>query len=77
VVPAFERLAGETDSDLLMVGHAGVNRVILCHLLGMPLANLFRLGQDPGCLNVIEKGPEGFRVAGVNRHARQWQPIRH
>ena len=66
VVPAFLRLVEETGTDLLMVCHAGVNRVILCHLLGMPLENLFRIGQDPGCLNVIEKGPEGFRVAAVN-----------
>ena len=67
VVPAFERLAGETGTDLLLVCHAGVNRVILCHLLGMPLANLFRLGQDPGCLNVIEKGLHGWRVVAGNR----------
>ena len=66
VVPAFEKIAGEAESDLLLVGHAGVNRVILCRLLGMPLANLFRLGQDPGCLNVIEKVATGFRVKALN-----------
>jgi probable phosphoglycerate mutase len=66
VVPAFEELAGKAGSDLLLVCHAGVNRVILCHLLGMPLANLFRLGQNPGCLNVIEKGAAGFRVKALN-----------
>ncbi|MGD8369013.1 MAG: histidine phosphatase family protein [Desulfobacterales bacterium] len=66
VVPAFEKLAGEVESGLLLVCHAGVNRVILCHLLGMPLANLFRLGQDSGCLNVIEKGAAGFRVKALN-----------
>jgi probable phosphoglycerate mutase len=35
-------------------GHAGVNRVVLCHLLGMPLANLFRIAQRPACVNVVE-----------------------
>ncbi len=70
VVPAFEKLAGKA-SDLLLVCHAGVNRVILCHLLGMPLANLFRLGQDPGCMNVVEKGAAGFRVVGVNLPMQQ------
>ncbi|MCF8078145.1 MAG: histidine phosphatase family protein [Desulfobacterales bacterium] len=66
VVPAFVQLAGESDTDLLLVSHAGVNRVILCHLLGMPLANLFRIGQDPGCLNVIDGMVKKWRVAGIN-----------
>ncbi len=71
VVPAFEQLAAQPGSDLAIVCHAGVNRVILCHLLGMPLANLFRLGQDPGCLNVIEKGAGGYRVVAVNHTIQQ------
>ena len=37
-----------------IAGHAGVNRVILCHLLGAPLANLFRIAQRPACVNLIE-----------------------
>lgn len=37
-----------------MVSHGGVNRVILCHLLGMPLENLFRIEQDHGAVNIIE-----------------------
>jgi len=66
VVPAFYLLAAETETDLMMVCHAGVNRVILCSLLGMPLAYIFRLGQDPGCLNVIERRGQQFRVAAMN-----------
>jgi alpha-ribazole phosphatase len=55
VLPAFERIAGGgTDGNVLIVAHAGVNRVILCHLLGMPPGNLFRLGQDYACLNCID-----------------------
>ena len=38
----------------MIVAHAGVNRVILCRVLGMDLANLFRLGQDYGSLNLLE-----------------------
>ena len=67
VVPVFERLSTESETDLLIVCHAGVNRVILCHLLEMPLDNLFRIGQDSGCLNMIEKNRQGFRVAAMNR----------
>lgn len=66
VLPTFEALTAEADTDLLLVCHAGVNRVILCHLLGMPLANLFRIVQNPGCLNVIDGAAGKWRVAGMN-----------
>ena len=58
--PAFEALAAATRGVTLVVAHAGVNRVILCRLLGLPLEHLFRLGQDYCCLNLIalhESGP--------------------
>ena len=54
VLPVFDEVIQQSDENLLVVGHAGVNRVILCHLLGMPLANLFRLEQEYGCLNILE-----------------------
>ncbi|MBT0665147.1 alpha-ribazole phosphatase [Geobacter pelophilus] len=66
VLPAFSRLVQGATGNLLVVGHAGVNRVLICHLLGMPLVNLFRIGQGYGCLNLIEASADGFRVQGVN-----------
>jgi alpha-ribazole phosphatase len=39
---------------IAIVSHGGINRVILCELLGMPLENIFRIEQDFGALNVIE-----------------------
>jgi probable phosphoglycerate mutase len=66
VVPAFERIVGESEGPILIAAHAGVNRVILCHVLEMPLANLFRLDQDYGSLNVIGCKDGSFRVRSVN-----------
>lgn len=46
--------------NIAIVAHGGVNRIILCHLLGIPLGNIFRIEQDYGALNIIEfwdKGP--------------------
>jgi probable phosphoglycerate mutase len=63
--PAFQR-AAETPGPVLVAAHAGVNRVILCELLAMPLSALFRLGQDPGCLNRIDPDRTPFRVVSVN-----------
>jgi alpha-ribazole phosphatase len=47
-------LAGNHDRDILIVGHKGVNRVILCHLLELDLSNVFLFEQDYGCLNMID-----------------------
>jgi alpha-ribazole phosphatase len=40
--------------NFVIVAHGGINRVMLCHLLGMPLENIFRVEQDYGCMNIIE-----------------------
>ena len=55
VLPCWEAIAAAREAEIIAIaGHAGVNRVILCHVLGVPLANLFRIEQRPGCLNVVE-----------------------
>ncbi|BBO74308.1 alpha-ribazole phosphatase [Desulfosarcina widdelii] len=66
VVRVFERQVGRNDGNLLFVGHAGVNRVLLCHLLGMPTANLFRIDQGPAALNILDRRPGGIRPQCVN-----------
>lgn len=68
VWPAFQALA-EAPGPALVVAHAGVNRAILCRLLAMPLWGLFRLGQDPGCLNRIDPTRNPFRVISLNEPA--------
>ncbi|KAF5033768.1 Histidine phosphatase superfamily [anaerobic digester metagenome] len=54
------------DEPLAIVAHGGVNRVLLCRILGMPLENLFRLEQHYACINVLHAGDGGFRVAAMN-----------
>ena len=55
VLPCWEAIAAAGEAQVVAIaGHAGVNRVILCHVLGVPLANLFRIEQRPGCVNVVE-----------------------
>ena len=66
VIPLFEEIVRNVPGNVLIVGHAGVNKVILCHLLGMPLENLLRMRQDYGCLNIIEYGPDSVSVRGLN-----------
>jgi probable phosphoglycerate mutase len=66
VIPLFEEIVRNVPGNVLIVGHAGVNKVILCHLLGMPLENLLRLNQDYGCLNIIEYGTDSVSLRGIN-----------
>ncbi|MBB1088334.1 histidine phosphatase family protein [Lysobacter sp. SG-8] len=54
--PALVRAAeglGPEDT-LLVVAHDAVNRVILCHLLGIPFRRLWTFRQAPTTLNLLE-----------------------
>lgn len=54
--PALERACDglKGDDTLLVVAHDAVNRVLLCRILGLPLANLWRFRQAPTTLNLLE-----------------------
>lgn len=41
-------------TNIAIIAHGGVNRIILCHVMGIPLENIFRVEQDFGCVNIIE-----------------------
>ena len=74
VVPVFEQIADTASGPVLIVGHAGVNRVILCRVLGMPIRKLFSIRQNYGALNIIEKGKADFKVAIMNVGASFFKP---
>jgi alpha-ribazole phosphatase len=48
------RHAGEGGCNIVIVAHGGVNRIMLCHLMGVPLENFFRIEQDNAAINIIE-----------------------
>lgn len=66
VVRVFERQIGQRNGNLLFVSHAGVLRVLLCDLLGMPTANLFRIDQGPAAMNILERRSDGIRLQCLN-----------
>jgi broad specificity phosphatase PhoE len=49
-----------------VVTHAGVIRVLLCRLLGMPLENLFAFGVAHGALAIVDIRPTGNRLQALN-----------
>jgi alpha-ribazole phosphatase/probable phosphoglycerate mutase len=66
-LPRLKKLiADHPGQSLALVAHAGVNRVILCDALSLPLENIFRLDQNYGCLNIIEYFPDFTMVRLLN-----------
>lgn len=59
----LEKHAGE---KIALVGHGGVNRIVLLHALGLELENFFRFEQDYGCLNILDYHPQGAVIRLVN-----------
>jgi alpha-ribazole phosphatase len=76
VIPRLRRLlhdhAGET---VLMLAHGGVNRVILCHALGLPLRHVFRIEQDYAALNRIDYASNGRAVVCLLNGAVPGDPL--
>jgi alpha-ribazole phosphatase len=55
IVPALQEIMDRHRGEqIAIVAHGGVNRIILCHVIGMPLENIFRIEQDHGAVNIIE-----------------------
>ncbi len=44
----------EKDRTIVLYGHGGVNRAIICHLLGIPINRAFRFEQSNACINLFE-----------------------
>lgn len=40
--------------EVFITAHGGINRVILCNLLNIPLENIFKIEQDFACVNIID-----------------------
>lgn len=57
-----------TQGNLLIIGHAGLNRTLLCQWSGIPLSRPFQLSQDPGCLNIVALTGSMAHVVVVNFH---------
>ena len=81
VLPCWRSLLDSEETGVIAVsGHGGVNRVILCDVLGAPLENLFRIGQRPGCLNIIEwrgDAPIVRILDGAGADAPSWDASSH
>lgn len=55
VLPRFHEIVKCHPADeIVIMGHGGVNRIIMGHLLGIPLSKAFRIGQEYAGINIIQ-----------------------
>lgn len=55
-------VARHRGEEVLVVGHGGMNRVILLDAIGAPLGSLFNIEQTYACLNIIDYYEDGKAV---------------
>lgn len=51
---ALEKILAREKGTIVIISHAGVNRIIICSLLKLPLSYLWQIKQDIGAINIIE-----------------------
>ena len=66
ILPVFQEISSDHSGNILIVAHAGVNRMILCRLLNKKLEDLFTIPQAYGCLNIIDNEKKELRVQKIN-----------
>lgn len=77
VVAALHDFLRRHRSDCIaMVGHDSINRVILLHMLDLPLSHYWRLKQDPCAINELRFVDNVFSVMTINGtwHLQNIQP---
>ena len=61
----YEAIQNHADETLVMVSHRVVNKILLCGFLGLDNSHFWQIGQDTGCINILEFG-EGFTLRRLN-----------
>lgn len=49
-----EIISRHRGQNTVIVAHAGILRLIFASILGMKLSEIFKIGQDYGCINIID-----------------------
>ena len=69
VISALYEALRSTRGNIPIVGHAGVNRILLCQTSGKSMDELFDIDQDYGCLNLIRYADFAFELEILNETA--------
>ena len=61
-----EIVARHQDSQVAVVAHGGVNKLLMLTLLDAPLSSYWRMRQDNACINIVEVDGNRGRVLVLN-----------
>jgi probable phosphoglycerate mutase len=73
--PALLALAAKAPGPVLIVAHAGVNRVLLSRLRHQPLQQLLEIPQDYGAVNLLIRTSGSVRPVACNLRASSANPL--
>jgi len=60
VMPVINEIVNRhKGQEVLLVGHGGVNRIVLLNVIGAALKGMFNIEQSYGCLNIIDYYADG------------------
>lgn len=65
-VAIFNKITKMEGKNILIVAHAGINRVIIADILEIPLKNIFKLKQNYGCINKISFYRNEYKIEYIN-----------
>jgi len=51
---ALEKILAQEKGTVVIISHAGVNRIIICSLFKLPLSYFWQIKQDIGAINIVE-----------------------
>ena len=72
-IPKIQELAEmNRGHGIVLVGHGGLNMVILCNAMNLGLESFFRITQTNGCLNIIDYYRDVCVVRLMNGLAGEW-----
>jgi probable phosphoglycerate mutase len=65
---ALDEVIGRHPAEtVVIVGHDSVNRILLLHVLGLPLSRYWRIRQHPCAINEIDWEEDRFTIGSINQ----------
>lgn len=61
-----EACEANPNKEIIVISHQICLRTIICYLLGCPFDNYWLVGQEPGCINILEYKDGKFYVRATN-----------
>jgi putative nucleotidyltransferase with HDIG domain len=64
---AVRHIIDQASGNIVMVGHAGVNRIFLCEVLGLNYGNVLEIAQPYGCINTLSVENKSLSVESYGK----------